>query len=150
VNLIRGCNELGIALDNVHIQFDLSRQEFQKLFTKINSQASDNSDAGLRTLFLLLFGGHGSQKTNNFAMCNSDVKVETKFPFEQFARTLSTYPDSYVVCIFDACREDMPDALRGKNAADDDESPGNLIMVLGCPPGGSVQAESSAIVEFFQ
>jgi len=44
----------------------------------------------------------------------------------------------------------MPDALRGKSAADDDEEQGNLIMVLGCPPEGSVKAESSATVEFFQ
>ena len=44
----------------------------------------------------------------------------------------------------------MPDALRGKSAVDNDDDPGNLIMVLGCPPGGFVEAESSAIVEFFQ
>ena len=44
----------------------------------------------------------------------------------------------------------MPAALRGKSAADDDEDPGNLIMVLGCPPEGSVEVESSATVEFFQ
>ena len=113
------------------------------------SQASDNSEASLKTLFLILYGGHGTCKSNNFAMCNSDVKPETKYPFEQSVRILSTYPDSYVVCIFDACREEMPDALRGKSAVDNDDDPGNLIMVLGCPPGEFVEAESSAIVEFF-
>jgi len=56
----------------------------------MNSQASDNSEAGLKTLFLLLFGGHGSCKNNNFAMCNSDVKLETKYPIEKSVRTLST------------------------------------------------------------
>ena len=44
----------------------------------------------------------------------------------------------------------MPDALRGNNAVNDDDEPGNLIMILGCPPEGFVDAESSATVEFFQ
>ena len=83
-------------------------------------------------------------------MCNSDVKKEIKFPFELFVRTLSTQPDCYVVTIFDACREEMPLSFRnGSNAAENDADSGNLIMVLGCPPKGRVDAESTVIVEFF-
>ena len=44
----------------------------------------------------------------------------------------------------------MPLALRGKDAAESDEdSESRLIMILGCPPEGYVEAESKVIVEFF-
>ena len=111
----------------------------------------DNSDKGLKTLLLIYFAGHGVMYKN----LNNIVAVESNenkrlYGLEAMSRSLSCLEGSYVITIFDCCREYMAPrdtSTRGLN--DQDSVPDiymssntNLILVNGCPPNKLVPAYS--------
>lgn len=67
--------------------------------------------AGIKTLVVFLYGGHGIQDNFTYALCNSLILAKIWFPLEKRLRMLAEnvhIADSiYILGILDCCREKM-------------------------------------------
>ena len=77
------------------------------------------------------------------------------YPLEMQLRTLARVPSSYVVAIFDCCRQNMSAAMRGVTDPEDiklglkEDDDINLYMSFGCAPSDSVPAKSTLVENYF-
>ena len=106
--------------------------------------------SGLRTLFYFYYAGHG-MSDNNLHLQLNEPKL---YPIEKMLRSLAKADCSYVIALFDCCREKISqEATRGMGAEEDDglaaaaesmsENHENFIMTYGCPPTEGVPAKST-------
>ena len=95
---------------------------------------------------------------NNIVVLESEEKKRF-FKLEDFTRILSKIKGSYILTIFDCCREYVPykdPSTRGLNGDDYDEDPKkylhsdtNYIIVNGCAPNKTVPGYSFISRGFF-
>ena len=73
---------------------------------KIRKKLSDNSEAEKKTLVIIYFAGHGVmlKNENNIAVLETDEK-KRYYGLECSSRALSDIPRSYIITVFDCCRE---------------------------------------------
>ena len=92
---------------------------------------AENAKEGENTLVFIYYAGHGVSDNYTFALVN-DMK-RPWFPLEQNVRTLSKAEGSYIIALFDCCREKVkvPKANTSSAQSGTDE---NFIMTFGCPP----------------
>ena len=108
-------------------------------------------------------------------MCSTIDRKRIVFNLEGRTRILATIKNTYVVALFDCCREKMTckDIVNGKTTTsggpsrggtdkssmdqdkddqkyEDDGKARNLIIVFGCMPFDRTPADSKLIVQFFQ
>ena len=78
---------------------------------------------------------------------------KTFYKMENIVRVCSEIPNSYVITVFDCCREDLNNPkYRGGGEIEqegDETAYRNLILFNGCPPNKGVEAKSSIATEFF-
>ena len=116
------------------------------------------------------YGGHGVQDNLTYALCNTANREKMFFNLEERVRGLANCDNSYIVGLFDCCRENMD--VKGERVKSTIEGRGesvwagedvketeeaetqskvrNLIMVFGCPPNSQTPANSALTVEFFK
>ena len=96
----------------------------------------------------------------NHVVCNSDEPGKMIFAFENQCRILGKLPGCFVFNIFNACREPLAaDFFKGRNQTVIREevevkqfynNKGNLLMILGCGPGKSVDSCSTLLDVLFR
>ena len=95
------------------------------------------------TLVFIYYAGHGQSDNYSFAMLN-EAKL---FPLEQQVRVLARMKGSYVIALFDCCREKAKTGLgHGSSSSDQQE---DFIITFGCPPTSTVPARSTIAHEYF-
>ena len=102
---------------------------------------------GEQTFLLFYYSGHGLQDAMTLAACNEDKN----FPIEKMIRILATIQKSYIVAVFDCCRQKLKQATRG--GAEEEESKAeanNLVLTFGCQPDDTVPERSTIAVAFFE
>ena len=99
------------------------------------------------------------QNENNIVVLESEEK-KRYYKLERMARSLSTYKGSYIITIFDCCREYVPPPssnTRGLNNFEDEvsvpdeysHSDTNFIIINGCAPNKTVPGYSFIAKGFF-
>ena len=73
---------------------------------KIRNKLSDNSEAEKKTLVIIYFAGHGVmlKNENNIAVLETDENKRF-YGLECSSRALSEISGSYIITVFDCCRE---------------------------------------------
>ena len=103
---------------------------------------------GGRTTIFAYYAGHGLSDN----LVYSQLNEERIYPLERMLRGLAKADGSYVVCLFDCCRERMKaGAARGPgtevggmlDVPTNSETEENLIITYGCPPTEGVPAKST-------
>lgn len=81
----------------------------------------------------------------------------TKYPLESQLRAISNVENSYIVALFDCCRERISDNLRqvlrnsgAQETPDEDDGGVNLIISFGCKPSSGVPGKSTIAVNYFE
>ena len=122
-------------------------KEFQMAFLGLLKTIKGNYDENEeKTLVFIYYAGHGVSDNYTFAMLNDPTRPQ--FPLEQQVRTLSKQAGSYVVALFDCCRErvKVPKAMSSAAHGGADE---NFIITFGCPPTATVPARSTIARAYF-
>ena len=103
----------------------------------------------------MYYAGHGVMDNTTFMVLNG----KRMYPLEKMLRSLAKSDGSYVVSVFDCCREKLPPtATRGLNLGDFDQDldfvpencQENLIMTFGCRPSAGVPAKSTIAFQYFK
>jgi hypothetical protein len=81
---------------------------------------------------------------------DSDVERDIYFPLESRMAALSAYKNTYIMVVFDCCREEKPKPVRGGGMADEVTlvEGSNFYCIFGCPPSFGVPVESTIAVNF--
>lgn len=83
-------------------------------------------------------------------------RPHAKYRLERQLRNIGKEKGAYVLGIFDCCREQLTDAMRGAQNNDPDdvemdvEDYHNFILWFGCPAGSGVDATSTIATGFFE
>ena len=93
----------------------------------------------------IYYAGHGVSDNYSYALLNENTK--SPFALEKHVRSISKEVGSYVIALFDCCREkvkDLPQSVaRGKTSHE------NFIITFGCPPSDTVAARSTIARAYF-
>ena len=86
---------------------------------------------------------------------NDTSKNKTFYKMENVARIISETPGSYVIVVFDCCRENLndPKYRNGGDVIEQESDPTayrNLILINGCPPNKAVDAKSTISTAIFE
>ena len=111
----------------------------------------------MNTLVFVYYAGHGIMDNTTYMVLNG----KRFYPLEKMLRSFAQSDGSYVVSVFDCCREKLPPSqTRGLNTTDFDEgdmflaapedSQENLIMTFGCRPSAGVPAKSTIAKSYFR
>ena len=146
----KGLKHLGFAEEDIVV---LKEPKWNQVHTAILTLATELSKAnadGERTLLFAYYAGHGMADQHLQVQLN-----ETKrYPMEKMLRSIAKMDGSYVMGLFDCCRERIvAEPSRGGGEADDDgmaaagnslpEQQENFIITYGCPPTEGVPAKST-------
>ena len=109
-------------------------------------------------MIFVYYAGHGTMENFTKAVCNGRKEGETpsklRYPLENSLRSLATEYGAFVIGIFDCCRENLSDAMRGGaepgEKAEEAEDYCNFSIIFGCPPNSGVSASSTIAVDFFK
>ena len=72
----------------------------------------------MKTLLFVYYAGHGMMDNCTYVVLNG----KRMYPLEKMLRTLAKADGSYVVAVFDCCREKMPkEATRGLGSGGSEE-----------------------------
>ena len=81
----------------------------QAQVNKLRKALNDNYKAEKKTLAVIYFAGHGVMlKNENNIVVLEDDKSKRFYRLEFHSQALSKIPKSYIITIFDCCREYMP------------------------------------------
>ena len=155
--ILKGLKKLGFEDENIVY---LEEPSWKQVHLKILEAAMNiQKDAmeGIQTLFYFYYAGHGMSDTNLFLQLN-EGKL---YPIEKMLRSLAKADGSYVIALFDCCRERIiAGATRGVNVEEDDgmaaaseqipENHENFIITYGCPPTEGVPAKSTIAKTYMQ
>ena len=130
----------------------------------IKREIWNNYNAGLGTLLWVYYAGHGMMDNTTSIILNGPKT----YPLERMLRGLAMAEGSYVIAVFDCCRERMQALqMRGGNGPEspleieEDDcaydlngapagSQENLIMSFGCKPSAGVPAKSTLARTYFR
>lgn len=113
---------------------------------------------GINTLVYVYYAGHGVMDNTTYCVLNG-AKM---YPLEKMLRSFAKADGSYILAVFDCCREKLLQAVsRGLGAGQefDEDSPTlgapidcqeNLIMTFGCRPSDGVPAKSTIATNYFK
>lgn len=69
-----------------------------------------------KVLAFVYYSGHGAMDTTTKIVLNSEDKIEQIWPLESKLSVITSYQNTYLVSIFDCCREEIPkEDMRGGN-----------------------------------
>ena len=116
-------------------------------FSRYRKILTTNSENETDTLIVIYYAGHGVmlKNENNMVVLESEEKNRF-YNLEAQSRALSSFKRSYIISIFDCCREYMAPLdqnTRGLGKDEDEYDPvdqkylhsdTNFIQINGCPP----------------
>lgn len=84
-------------------------------------------------------------------MLNADRKEDRYFPIESILFNLATYQNTYILSLFDCCREEMPASEKQTRAMGlmeevTQSEQHNFVCLFGSAPGRGVPAQSTLAV----
>ena len=83
------------------------------------AQAHKDKSGKTKLALFVYYSGHGAMDTTTKVICNEEELVFRFFNLETNLSLLTAYQNTFVVAVFDCCREQMPkEAQRG--GADDE------------------------------
>ena len=119
----------------------------------------DNADANRKTLTIVYYAGHGMMKANQSQIVLPDAKAPL-YNLEARLRALSELDNSYVIGIFDCCREAYDESMfpqnltRGATGIQEGEvevnRSQNVFLIFGCAANQGVPAQSKIANTFFE
>ena len=75
------------------------------------------------------------------------LNEERDYPLEKMLRSIAKMPESYIVAMFDCCRETSPSA-RGGGTTNSEEM--NLVISFACAPSTGSPMKSNFAVDYFE
>ena len=118
-----------------------SSEEIQAVFDKMIKNASRRSKENQKALYFVYYSGHGALidgKTVGYTNSEEVIELETN------VRKLALFPNSYVVALFDCCR-DIHQQTRGGQVEDPlPRYPGQLYIIHAVAPGKKAVSVKSA------
>ena len=139
-------SDVKVVKEDIHVLLDPSFMDIKLAIGETcNTIIRSYMEEEQNTLLFVYFAGHGSMDNTTKAMLNG----KRHYPLEKSLRNLAKCDGSYVMGVFDCCREKL-DASLATRAADilDDEddddnfnvedSQENFIMTYGCQPSSGV------------
>ena len=161
-NVLKGVKGLGARDEDITVIEEADFEKMKEVIKRLSLDVANNWENGrMRTLVFFYYAGHGMMNNYTYAVLNAPAGTKisrTRYPLENSLRVLGNTDGSYVLGIFDCCREKfIVEATRGANtegemgAADHEpEDWRNCILTFGCPPNSGVSARSTIAVEFFR
>ena len=152
-NIISGLKRLGFNDDAIIL---MKEPTWKELHIQIISLAKDihtaNAESNERTLAFVYYAGHGMYD-NHLLLQLNEIRL---YPIEKMLRSIAKADGSYVMALFDCCREKISKKeTRGLTEGGDEEdmfnptgmvvpeSQENFIITYGCPPSEGVPAKST-------
>jgi len=78
------------------------------------ARAHKDKSGKKKVLLYVYYSGHGVLDTTTKIVCNEEEKNFRYFPLESKLSLISKYQNTFIVSIFDCCREQLPkEDLRG-------------------------------------
>jgi len=96
-----------LGANDIRSYKDLEFQELSKVLTNLAKELRANSLAGKKTFVYFQYGGHGTLDGYTYAICNSEKKNKVRFPLEKILRSIAKISNTYMLAVFDCCREKM-------------------------------------------
>ena len=105
---------------------NVTRKKMSNTFTELYKECKVNSKAKEKTLVLFSYGGHGIQDGMTQALCSTTERKDIVYNLEAKTRMLAQISNTYVVALFDCCREKMScqDIIYGNPTTSDGPSRG--------------------------
>ena len=108
-----GIKRLGFEEEETLTLSEPSWAELHKVIMELALDLQKASMQGERTWVFTYYAGHGLSDNNLYAQLNE----ERLYPIEKMLRSLAKADGSYVIALFDCCRERiMPGTTRGTGA----------------------------------
>ena len=146
--MVAGLQRLGFADADILTVAEPSWAALHQVVLDLALDIQQAAMRGERTLIFTYYAGHGLADNNLHAQLN-EAKI---YPIEKMLRSLAKAEGSYVVALFDCCRERLaPGASRGAeteqagmlDVQSNTETTTNFILTYGCPPSEGVPAKST-------
>ena len=151
--------DFGFDKKDVIKEENVNNKQIRAHIQKYMRTLEENKNKKKKTLVVIYFAGHGVmlKNQNNIVVLDKDKK-KRYFNLELWSRSLSSIEGSYIITIFDCCREYMPvpttrgigsneedaehDVSAPENPEDMMHSYTNLILINGCAPNKTVPGYS--------
>lgn len=115
-----GLRRLRFAKDEITMIENADYMQVKIAIDGANAEIYDNFSNGLNTLLFVYYAGHGMMDNCTYSIHNRTDR-RWKYPLEKQLRTLARADGSYVVGVFDCCRERFTQAqTRGLGNLNDD------------------------------
>ena len=99
-----GLRRLRFAKDEITMIENADYMQVKIAIDGANAEIYDNFSNGLNTLLFVYYAGHGMMDNCTYSIHNRTDR-RWKYPLEKQLRTLARADGSYVVAVFDCCRE---------------------------------------------
>ena len=98
----------------------------------------------------MYYSGHGVMDSTTKVVCNAEDTEFRYFSLESQLSIISKYQNSYVVSVFDCCREYLPteDTRGGGEQPASKKKNQNFFCIFGCGPTNGVPAKSIIVNSF--
>ena len=139
-----GLRRLRFAKNEIIMLEDADYMQVKIAIDSTNNEIYDNYCNGMSTLLFVYYAGHGMMDNCTYSIHNRTDR-RWKYPLEKQLRTIAKAEGSYVVAVFDCCREKLRlEQMRGlKNLDQDllesgvflclpDDPQENFIITYGC------------------
>ena len=160
--VVEGLHRLQFSDEEITVMKNVGYQEIKIAIDIASADIYQNFKRGLNTLLFVYYAGHGMMNNTTYIVTNG----KRMYPLESTLRCLAKADGSYVVSVFDCCREKMQQKpMRGRIEANsssydfEDESEWigkpnnsqeNIIITYGCQPSQGVPAKSTLATTYFQ
>ena len=105
-----------------------------------------DTDPTKKTLLYVYYSGHGViiRGTTHIVLNEADAFSHRYFPLERYLKVLKGFHNTYIVGVFDCCREAITIPTRGDDdGANDNEVRGSVYLTFGCAADTGVKANST-------
>lgn len=153
-----GANCLGIS-DIRHLR-DPDRDELLRLFKRLTAECKASYAAGKRTAIIFMYAGHGIMSDMTFALMNTIDPKKMLFPIEKKVRQLAELQSTYVISLFNCCRDKVKIAkskggqtvVEANNLLEKDpyKDTRNAFLVYGRPPLDLLPQSTQIVSDFFE
>ena len=113
-NVRKGIMGLGAKKADIIEKKELDFKGFADLLFDVQTRVGINQKKGHKTLVFFYYAGHGAMTSITYAIVNQAPRVlKARYPLEQMLRSLGSIEDTYVLGVFDCCRVELAEHLRG-------------------------------------
>ena len=111
--IIAGLQRLGFSKDTMTVLTDPSWHVLNNTLSELSIGLLSVVEDNINTLTFVYYAGHGLSDNNLWAQLNEEMI----YPLEKQLRSLAKIQGSYVIGLFDCCREKMAGGLGARSGA---------------------------------